>query len=55
MTANILAQEEDLYDEFEDEEDTGDFEDDEDEYFDDSAELNLYNVNVDGVREDAGT
>lgn len=55
MTANILAQEDDLYDEFEDEDDTDDFEDDEDEYFDDYADLNLYNVNGDGVREDAGT
>lgn len=51
MTASILAQEDDLYDEFEDEDDT----DDEDEYFDDYAGLNDTNLNGDGVRADAGT
>ena len=57
MTASILAQEDDLYDEFEDEDDTDDFEDSdyEDEYFDDYAGLNDTNVNGDGVRPDAGT
>ena len=48
MTPSILAQEDDLYDEFEDE-------DDEDEYFDDYADVNDYNVNGDGVRQDAET
>ena len=51
MTASILAQEDDLYDEFEDEDDT----DDEDEYFDEYAGLNDTNLNGDGVRADAGT
>ena len=46
MTENILAQEEDLYDEFED--------DGEDDYLDDYADVNDYNVNGNGVREDAG-
>ena len=57
MAASILAQEDDLYDEFEDEDDTDDFEDsdDEDEYFDDYAGLNDTNFNGDGVRADAGT
>ena len=45
MTSGILAQEDDLYDEFEDE----------DEYFDDYADVNDYNVNGDGVRQDAET
>ncbi len=47
MTASILAQEDDPYDEFEDEDATGDVEDydGEDDDFDDYADLNDTNVN----------
>lgn len=55
MSANILAQDDDLYDEFEDEDDDDDFEDYEDEgvYFDDYADLNDYTVNGEVVQEKA--